>query len=101
MHHLLQVQIFSWDEKCNKTAGPQPLWLGQTSLAFWSFQCLNVTATGFYFKGYTLHFPPNVFARFIPVWLNLSRALKSPARVGPTLHMGNHLQKGTVLPLYL
>lgn len=25
MHRLLQVQIFSWDEKCNKTTGPQPL----------------------------------------------------------------------------
>lgn len=34
MHHLLQVEIFSWDEKCNKTTGSQPLWLVQTSLAF-------------------------------------------------------------------
>lgn len=32
-----------------------------------------------------------VFARFIHMWFNVSTSLKSPARINPTLHMGNHL----------
>ena len=32
-----------------------------------------------------------MFARFIRMWFNVSTSLKSPARVSPTIHMGNHL----------